>query len=370
MLTRGITGEICNPSSIIGAIIECKIKTPVNRHKTSLAGVYCVSPRSHLCYTAEYVALKFSTYHNNMKHFITLSDWSTKELWNLIDLAVHLKFEWKSGGNRPVMHGKVLAMVFEKPSLRTRVSFEVAMKQLGGDAMRLGPDEIGLGKRESVSDIARVLSAYTQGIMARVFNHDHVVGLAKWSDVPVINGLSDAHHPCQAMGDMLTIYEHFGRLERLKLAYVGDGNNVAASLALAAAHFGMHFTIATPEGYGLSEDALEDAAPIAERNGGKIEVYNDPHKAVEGADIVYTDTWVSMGQEKETEQRLKIFDPYQVNDTLLSRANKYSIVMHCLPAHRGQEITDEVADGSHSVIFPQAENRLHMQKAILVELMG
>jgi ornithine carbamoyltransferase len=305
-----------------------------------------------------------------MKDFLTLSDWSTKELWGLIDLAVHLKFEWKSGGNRPVMHGKVLAMVFEKPSLRTRVSFEVAMKQLGGDAMRLGPDEIGLGKRESIADVARVLAVYTQGIMARVFDHQHVVDLAKWADIPVINGLSDAHHPCQAMGDMLTIYEHFGRLERLKLAYVGDGNNVAASLVLAAAHFGMHFTIASPDGYMLSEEALEAAAPIAERNGGKIEVFNDPAKAVEGADIIYTDTWVSMGQEKETAERIELLQPYQVNKELVERANKYAIVMHCLPAHRGQEITDEIADGSHSVIFPQAENRLHMQKAILVELMG
>jgi ornithine carbamoyltransferase len=268
------------------------------------------------------------------------------------------------------MHGKVLAMVFEKPSLRTRVSFEVAMKQLGGDAMRIGPDEVGLGKRESVADVARVLAVYTQGIMARVFDHEYVVELAKWADIPVINGLSDAHHPCQAMGDMLTIYEHFGRLERLKLAYVGDGNNVAASLVLAAAHMGMHFTTASPDGYMLSEDALEAAAPIAERNGGKIEVFNDPVKAVEGADIIYTDTWVSMGQEKETPQRMEALKPYQVNKALVDRADKYAIVMHCLPAHRGHEITDEVADGTHSVIFPQAENRLHMQKAILVELMG
>ena len=305
-----------------------------------------------------------------MKDFLTLSDWSTKELWGLIDLAVHLKFEWKSGGNRPVMHGKTLAMVFEKPSLRTRVSFEVAMKQLGGDAIRIGPDEVGLGKRESVADVARVLAVYTQGIMARVFDHEYVVELAKWADVPVINGLSDAHHPCQAMGDMLTIYEHFGRLERLKIAYIGDGNNVAASLVLAAAHFGMHFTIASPDGYMLSEEALEAAAPIAERNGGKIEVFNDPVKAVEGANIIYTDTWVSMGQEKETAQRMEKLHPYQVNKELVDKADKYTIVMHCLPAHRGHEITDDVADGSHSVIFPQAENRLHMQKAILVELLG
>ena len=305
-----------------------------------------------------------------MKDFLTLSDWSTKELWGLIDLAVHLKFEWKSGGNRPVMHGKTLAMVFEKPSLRTRVSFEVAMKQLGGDAIRIGPDEVGLGKRESVADVARVLAVYTQGIMARVFDHEYVLELAKWADVPVINGLSDAHHPCQAMGDMLTIYEHFGRLERLKIAYVGDGNNVAASLVLAAAHFGMQFTIASPDGYMLSEEALEMAAPIAERNGGKIDVFNDPVKAVEGADIIYTDTCVSMGQEQETTQRMEMLKPYQVNQALVDKADKYAIVMHCLPAHRGHEITDDIADGSHSVIFPQAENRLHMQKAILVELMG
>lgn len=305
-----------------------------------------------------------------MKDFITLSDWSTKELWGLIDLAVHLKFEWKSGGNRPVLNGKVLAMVFEKPSLRTRVSFEVAMRQLGGDAIRIGPDEVGLGKRESVADVARVLAVYTQGIMARVFDHKYVEELAKWSDVPVINGLSDAHHPCQAMGDMLTIYEHYGRLERLKIAYIGDGNNVAASLVLAAAHFGMHFTTASPDGYMLSEDALEVAAPIAERNGGKIEVFNDPVKAVENADIIYTDTWVSMGQEKDTAPRIEALKPYQVNKELVDKAGKYAIVMHCLPAHRGQEITDDVADGTHSVIFPQAENRLHMQKAILVELLG
>lgn len=305
-----------------------------------------------------------------MKDFISLSDWSTKELWYLIDLAKHLKFEWSSGGNRPVLSGKMLALIFEKPSLRTRMSFEVAMKHLGGDSIRMGPDEIGLGKRESIADIARVMSVYTQGIMARVFDHAHVEGLAKWATVPVINGLSDAHHPCQAMGDFLTIYEHFGHLERLKLAYVGDGNNVAASLALGAAHFGQQFRIATPQGYGLPEHVLDEAAPIAERNGGTIEQFYDPAEAVSGADIVYTDTWVSMGQEGETDQRLQFMEPYQVNQKLLARANKYAIVMHCLPAHRGQEITDDVADGPQSVIFPQAENRLHMQKAILVRLMA
>jgi ornithine carbamoyltransferase len=305
-----------------------------------------------------------------MKDFLTLSDLSTKELWYLIDLAKHLKFEWVSGGNKPVLAGQILAMIFQKPSLRTRTSFEVAMKHLGGDAIMMGPEEIGLGKRESIADVARVISTYTQGIMARVFDHAHVEELAQWATVPVINGLSDAQHPCQAMGDFLTIYEHYGHLEKLKLAYIGDGNNVAASLMLGAAHFGLQFTIATPEQYAMQQEMLELAAPIAERNGGTIKTYTDPYEAVQGANIIYTDTWVSMGQEGETEARLKIMQPYQVNQKLVDHADKYTIVMHCLPAHRGQEITDEVADGTHSVIFPQAENRLHMQKAILVKLMG
>ena len=305
-----------------------------------------------------------------MKDFITLSDWSTKELWYLIDLAKHLKFEWVSGGNKPVLNGKILAMVFQKPSLRTRMSFEIAMKQLGGDAIYTGPEEVGLGKRESIADVARVLSTYTQGIMARVFDHVHVEEMAKWASVPVINGLSDAQHPCQAMGDFLTIYEHYGHLEKLKLAYIGDGNNMAASLLLGAAHFGLEFRIASPEGYALSEQAIKEATPIAERNGGHIALYDDPNRAVEGVNIIYTDAWVSMGQEDETAVRLKTMQPYQVNEQLVKRADKYAIVMHCLPAHRGQEITDDVADGSHSVIFPQAENRLHMQKAILVKLMA
>ncbi len=305
-----------------------------------------------------------------MKHFITLTEWTTKELWYLIDLAKHLKFEWVSGGNKPVLAGKILAMVFQKPSLRTRMSFEIAMKQLGGDAIYTSPEEVGLGKRESVADVARVLSAYAQGIMARVFDHNHVIELAKWASVPVINGLSDDEHPCQAMGDMLTIYEHFGHLERLKLAYIGDGNNVAASLWQACAHVGMDFRIASPAGYGLADDIVSQMDEVAERNGGTFKAFVDPVEAVAGADIIYTDTWVSMGQESDSTARIEAMEPYQVNQALLSKAGKYPIVMHCLPAHRGQEITDDVADGPHSVIFPQAENRLHMQKAILVKLMG
>jgi ornithine carbamoyltransferase len=305
-----------------------------------------------------------------MKDFITLSDWSTQSLQELLDLAVRLKAEYKAGGNAPILQHKTLAMIFQKPSLRTRVSFEMGMKHLGGSAMMLGPDEIGLGKRESIADVARVLSGYVQGIMARVFAHAHVEELARWANVPVINGLSDSQHPCQAMGDMLTIYEHYGALKGLKIAYIGDGNNVAASLLLAAAHLGAHFTIATPSGYGLSEESLSQAEPFAAVSGCRIQSYTDPRSAVDGADVIYTDTWVSMGQEAETEARLKVMWPYQVNADLLRHAATGAIVMHCLPAHRGQEITDDVADGSQSVIFPQAENRMHIQKAILAKLMS
>ncbi len=305
-----------------------------------------------------------------MKDFITLSDWASEELWQLIQLAVELKHEWRTGGNKPVLKDKILGMVFQKPSLRTRVSFEVGMKHLGGHAIMLGPDEIGLGKRESIADVARVLSGYVQGIMARVFDHYHVEELAKWANVPVINGLSDAEHPCQALGDLLTIYEQFGRLEGLKIAYVGDGNNVASSLAQAAGHFGMHFAIASPAGYSLSEDAFEEARPFAEASGATFEMFNEPQAAVKDADVLYTDTWVSMGQEAEYEQREAAFAGYQINSDLLRQAKQEAIVLHCLPAHRGQEITDDVADGKQSAIFPQAENRLHIQKAILVKLMS
>jgi len=215
-----------------------------------------------------------------------------------------------------------------------------------------------------------VLSGYVQGIMARVFDHQHVIELAKYSAAPVINGLSDDQHPCQAMADVLTIYERFGYLKGLKLAFVGDGNNVAASLLVACAQFGLHFAIATPKGYELTAKSIDSATPYVQRAGITVEMVNDPKVAVRNADVIYTDTWVSMGQEEETEKRLPLFKPFQVNDQLLRQANKEAIVLHCLPAHRGQEITDEVADGPQSRIFPQAENRLHAQKAILVRLMA
>jgi ornithine carbamoyltransferase len=301
-----------------------------------------------------------------MKHLISLSDWSKDDLERLLELAVQLKTEWRSGGNAPVLAGKVLAMVFQKPSLRTRVSFEMAMKHLGGDAMMLGPSEIGLGQRESIGDVARVLSGYVQGIMARVFDHDHVVQLARYASVPVINGLSDDRHPCQALADILTIHERFGSLQGLKFAFVGDGNNVAASSLIACAKYGLDFAIASPPGYALNGDVIDEARGISDI---KIETFLEPEDAVRDADVVYTDTWVSMGQEDEVAQRLALFEPYQINAELLKLAKPTAIVLHCLPAHRGQEITDEVADGPQSMIFPQAENRLHAQKAVLVELM-
>lgn len=304
-----------------------------------------------------------------MRHFLELSSWATKDLWHILQLATHLKLEWESGGNRPVLKNKILGMVFQKPSLRTRVSFEVAMQHLGGSAIMLGPSEIGLGKRESIADVARVLSGYVQCIMARVFDQEHVTQLAEYSRVPVINGLSDSYHPCQAMADMLTIFEHFGKLKDLRIAYVGDGNNVAASLLNAAAHFGMNFAIATPENYDLPAKVLVKASELAHRSGAVIETFNDPKQAVEHADVIYTDTWTSMGQEEEAVVRRMIFKDFQVNTDLLKTAHADHIVLHCLPAHRGEEITDEVADGPHSHIFQQAENRLHAQKAILVKLL-
>lgn len=305
-----------------------------------------------------------------MRHFLDLYDWSTDDLHGLIDLALHLKAEQKNGGNAPALRGKVLGLVFEKPSLRTRVSFEVGMQQLGGAALTLGPAEIGFGKRESVADISRVLSRYVHIVMARVFRHTDLLELAHWSGVPIINGLSDLSHPCQALADILTIHEHCGGVKGVRIVYIGDGNNVAASLAQGAASFGAHFAIASPPGYELPEEALTQADEIAQQTGGSIEAFQNPHTAVKGADVIYTDTWVSMGQESQTAQREKDLRDYQVNAALLARANPHAIVMHCLPAHRGHEITDDVADGPQSVLFDQAENRLHAQKAILMELLA
>jgi ornithine carbamoyltransferase len=304
------------------------------------------------------------------KDFLAVSDYFPADLQGMLNLAVRLKKERETGGNIPVLKGKVLAMVFQKPSLRTRVSFDMAMRHLGGDALYLSPNEIGLGQRESIADIARVLSGYVDAIMARVFEHQHVVELARWSSIPVINGLSDYNHPCQAMADALTIFEHFGKLKGLNVVFIGDGNNVAVSLMHVCAKLGANFTLACPEGYDILPKALEIGHKFASDSGSSITIQRNPHAAVDGADVIYTDTWTSMGQEAETIKREAIFPPYQVNEKLVSEASAGVVVMHCLPAHRGHEITDEVADGPHSLLFPQAHNRLHAQKAILVELLG
>ncbi|KKW47313.1 MAG: Ornithine carbamoyltransferase, catabolic [Candidatus Kaiserbacteria bacterium GW2011_GWA2_58_9] len=298
---------------------------------------------------------------NGVKHFLHIADHSAEELSELLTSAVALKKEWKKGGNKPILEGKVLGMLFEKPSLRTRVSFDMAMRHLGGDALYLSPAEVGLGKREATSDVARVLSRYVQGIMLRTFAHQNVLDIAKYASIPVINGLSDYNHPCQALADALTILEHKGTLKGLKLAFIGDGNNVTTSLAHLSAKLGMDFAVASPKGYELPADVVK---------GSGVALAGNPAEAVKNADVVYTDTWTSMGDEAEADRRKKEFGAYQVNSELLKKAQKDAIVMHCLPAHRGEEITDAVMDGPQSVVFDQAENRMHAQKAILAKLLA
>ncbi len=305
-----------------------------------------------------------------MKDFLTIADYSPEEIQSLLDYAVELKAEWADGGNRPILKDKVLAMIFQKPSLRTRVSFDMGMRHLGGDALYLSPAEIGLGKRESIADVARVVSGYVDGVMARVFAHEHVEKLAEWASIPVINGLSDYNHPCQALSDALTIQENHGNLKGLNVTFVGDGNNVAVSLMHICAKLGANFTIANPQGYDMPEAAIQEGRQFAQESGSTITLLHDPHQAVKNAQVIYTDTWVSMGQIEEVEKRRQVFPPYQVNAQLVAEAEKDVIVMHCLPAHRGEEITDEVADGPHSVLFPQAHNRMHAQKAVLARLMA
>lgn len=304
-----------------------------------------------------------------MAHFLSLADYSSEEIRSILNHAIRLKDEWRHGGNEPILAGMMLAMIFQKPSLRTRVSFDMAMRHLGGDALYLSPAEIGLGERESIADVSRVVSRYVDAMMARVFAHEHVVELARYASIPVINGLSDFNHPCQAMADMLTILEHFGQFEGLNVTFIGDGNNVAVSLLFACARLGVDFKIASPSGFELPSRAVAVAEELAADSGAGIAQLHDPPQAVEGAHVVYTDTWVSMGQEDETKSRLEQFQAFQVDSELIGRADNGVIVMHCLPAHRGQEITDEVADGPHSVIFQQAENRMHAQKAILAYLL-
>ncbi|MFC2072354.1 ornithine carbamoyltransferase [Chloroflexota bacterium] len=300
------------------------------------------------------------------KDLLSISDLSGDDIQSLISDAIDMKAKgWFS-----LLDGKILALIFEKPSLRTRVSFEVAMRELGGQAIYLSPAEVGLGERESVSDVARVLSRYVDAIAARTFSHQTLQTLANYSAVPVINALSDLEHPCQALADLLTIYEKKGELDGLTLAFVGDGNNVAHSLLLAASLTGMNFRIASPSGYSIQEAILYQAREYATASGAEIFCTEEPHLAVSGADIVYTDVWTSMGQEAEAQRRHSIFASYQVNSELLSLAKEDAILMHPLPAHRGEEVSGDILDSLQSVVFDQAENRMHLQKALLAQMLG
>jgi ornithine carbamoyltransferase len=301
-----------------------------------------------------------------MRHFLRVSDLTPARLQDWLDLAVALK-------RRPdptLLAGRNLALVFQKPSLRTRVSFEIGMRQLGGHTLYLAPAEVGLGERESAADVARVLSRYVDGVVARTFAQADVDALAEWSDVPVINGLSDEEHPCQALADLLTIYERRGALAGARIAYVGDGNNIGCSLLLAAAIAGMDMSMACPPGYGPSESVRGRALGYAAESGANVRICSEPAEAVRGAEFVYTDVWTSMGQESERLLRQRAFGGFQVNAELLEAAGPRALVMHDLPAHRGEEITDEVIDGPRSIVFDQAENRLHAQKAVLARLLG
>jgi ornithine carbamoyltransferase len=300
-----------------------------------------------------------------MQHFLAIRDVSPEQLNDLIDLSIRRKAEFRAGQIQRVLTGKALAMIFQKSSLRTRLGFEVAMVQLGGHAVNLEDHQIGVNRREDIRDVARVISSMCDGIMARVYGHQIVVELAAASRVPVINGLSDWSHPCQALADMMTIKEKFGQFAGLKLAYIGDGNNVARSLMNACAKLGMSIAIASPEGYELETGIVEYASALVRGSGATLTLTRDPLEAATGADVLYTDVWTSMGQEAEREAREKAFAKYQINAALLEKAKPTAVAMHCLPAYRGLEITDEVLDGPQSVVFQQAENRLHSQRALL-----
>jgi len=300
------------------------------------------------------------------RDFVHITDFSSDEIQEVFDLTVKMKAFVKEGKEYTPLKGKNMAMIFAKPSARTRISFETGMSQLGGHAIYLGPNDIGIGKREAVRDIARVIARYDDIIMARLFDHAHMLELAEYSMVPVINGLTDLNHPCQIMADIFTVLEHRKHLNDLKVAFVGDGNNVANSWINLAARLPMHFVLASPSGYDPDEAILKNA-----RNVGisRIDVIHDPVEAVRDADVIYTDVWASMGQETEADLRRKAFMPFQVNGNLMKHAKKDVLVMHCLPAHRGDEITDDVIDSPNSIVFDEAENRMHVQKAIIVKLM-
>ncbi|MGB9408293.1 MAG: ornithine carbamoyltransferase [Terracidiphilus sp.] len=301
------------------------------------------------------------------KDFLSIKDFSSAEIRYFLQLGRQVKAH--PAAYSGMLKRQTLAMIFEKPSLRTRVTFDVGIQQLGGFSVYLSPAEINLGKRESVYDVAKNLERMVQGIMVRTFAHEVVEQLGQHANIPVINGLTDYSHPCQAMADFLTIWEVKGHTEGLKVAFIGDGNNVARSLAFTGAQLGAHVWVASPEGYELDAESVKWACERGAETGGKCTVTNDSREAASGADVIYTDVWASMGQESETEKRKKIFSSYQVNEALYNRAKPDAIFLHCLPAHRGEEVTNEVLDSPRSLVFQEAENRLHAQKAIMLELM-
>lgn len=305
-----------------------------------------------------------------MKDFISLHDITKDELFELLNLALKLKKDLKDGREHHILKGKTLGMIFSKSSTRTRVSFEVGMTQLGGYPLFLSSHDIQLGRGESIHDTAKVLERMLDGIMIRTFAHSDVLELAKYADIPVINALTDLLHPCQVLADLQTAYEHKGKLEGLKLAYIGDGNNMAHSLMFGCAKAGLDCAIATPENYQCNSDIVEAAKEDFKSGSSELLLTQDPIEAIKNADIVYTDTWTSMGQEEEKAERIKAFKCYQINKELFSHAKPDAIFMHCLPAYRGYEVTEDVIDGKNSVIFDEAENRLHAQKAVMATLMA
>ena len=302
------------------------------------------------------------------KDLISIKDLSISDIEEIFTLTKKLKSEGRISKDEP-LKGKTLGLIFQKPSLRTKVSFAAAMAQLGGTAIFLAPEEVRLGEREVIKDVARTLSRYLDGIVARTFKHEDIIELAKYSTIPVVNGLSDFSHPCQALSDLFTVKEKKGKLKDVKIAFVGDGNNVCNSLLLACARLGMSVAVATPKGYEPDKEIVKTALDFAAVTGSKITICSDPEKAVSGADVIYTDVWTSMGQEEEKAKRLRAFRGFQINGKLCSKADKDFMIMHCLPAHRGEEITDECMESRHSIVFDQAENRMHVEKAILLLLL-
>lgn len=300
------------------------------------------------------------------RDFLHITDFTTEEIWETLELSKWIKAKLKNGEDYRPFAGKTMAMIFAKPSARTRVSFETGFFRLGGHALFLGPNDIGIGKRESVSDIANVLSRFNDMIMARLFEHNHILELAENASVPVVNGLTDFNHPCQIMADILTVYEHRGNLDDMKITYVGDGNNIVHSWLALAMRIPFHLTIACPEGYAPDEGMLK----VAKEAGlSTIEISHEPMEAVKDADVIYTDVWASMGQKEEAEERRRSFEGFQINDDLMAATGKHTYFMHCLPAERGVEVTDSVCDADYSIMFDEAENRMHAQNAIMVKIM-